>query len=237
MATKITDTEMSSDLTRHAARAAESGGWTVSWLPGRTLTRDQAITAMTIAEMIGAHATVGDPLHAGHRLWPHVDQWAAELAMTGPDAVAEASLSPEDHAGMPRVRTLAMDGQPPRTGYLVALDKSTGTARVRIGGETVTMPACDLQYDSGEPEPSPEASGDGSPGGRDASRRPRGNASLPTSADAPARYSALIGAMTDDERSWVLAYIAGAAPEVFDAALASRAEVQAAALEQRQASR
>jgi hypothetical protein len=29
---------------------------------------------------------------------------------------------------MPRVRTLAFDGQPGRTGYLVKLDESTGCA-------------------------------------------------------------------------------------------------------------
>ena len=145
MATKITETEMSSDVTRHTATRSDDG-WTVTWLPRRTLTHSQAVTAMTIAEVIGAHDAIGDPLHSGHRLWLHVDQWAAELAMTGPEAVAEASLSPEDHADMPRVRTLPMDGQPSRTGYLVALDRSTGTARVRFGGETVTIPAVDLQY-------------------------------------------------------------------------------------------
>ena len=34
MATKIAETEMTSDLTRHTARAADDGGWTVSWPPG-----------------------------------------------------------------------------------------------------------------------------------------------------------------------------------------------------------
>jgi hypothetical protein len=41
----------------------------VTWLPGRALTRDQAITAMTIAETVGAHDLTGKPLHAGHRMW------------------------------------------------------------------------------------------------------------------------------------------------------------------------
>ena len=144
MATKITDTEMSSDVTRHTATRTD-GGWTVTWLPGRTLTHSQAVTAMTIAETVRVHA---DDLADNASRWHlHVDGWAAELALTGPEAVAEASLSPEDHADMPRVRTLPMDGQPVRAGYLVALDKSTGMARVRIGGETVTMPAVHLQYD------------------------------------------------------------------------------------------
>jgi hypothetical protein len=55
VATKITDTEMSSTETRHTARAAE-GGWTVSWLPGSTLTQNQAVAAMTIAEAVRTHA-------------------------------------------------------------------------------------------------------------------------------------------------------------------------------------
>ena len=156
MATKITDTEMSSDQTRHTAAvvpgAVIEGGptaWSVTWLPGRLLLRNQAITAMTIAEAVKTHAD--DLTDSGHKMWLFIDGWAAELALTGPEAVAEASLSPEDHADMPRVRTFPMDGQPSRTGYLVALDRSTGSARVRFGGETVTMLACDLQYaDGGE---------------------------------------------------------------------------------------
>jgi hypothetical protein len=50
MATKISDSEMSSDLTGHTARADGSGGWTVSWRPGRTLTHSQAVTAEAGAE-------------------------------------------------------------------------------------------------------------------------------------------------------------------------------------------
>ena len=152
MATKITDTEMSSDQTRHTATAVSGsryGSWTVTWLPGLCLSYNQAITAMTLAEVIGAHDVLGDPLHAGHRLWLHIDGWAAELGISGPQALAEASLSPEDHEDMPRVRTLAMDAEPGSTGYLLELDRSTGTARVRINGETVTMPAAHLQYADG----------------------------------------------------------------------------------------
>lgn len=139
---------MTSDQTRHAATAWPVPGeptlWSVTWLPGRVLTRDQAVTAMTIAEMVVERAHI--LADSSSRLWWHMNGWAEELGITGPNAVAEASLSPEDHAGMPRVRTLAEDSEPGRTGYLLELDKSTGVATVRIGGETVTMPACHLQY-------------------------------------------------------------------------------------------
>ena len=150
MATKISDTEMTSDTTRHKAELVKlpspltGYSWQVTWLPGQHLTRDQAVTAMTIAEMVVERAHIlADP---SSKLWWHIDGWAAELGITGPHAVAEASLSPEDHAGMRAVVTLALDGQPRRKGYLLALDKSTGTATVRIDGETVTMPAVNLQY-------------------------------------------------------------------------------------------
>jgi hypothetical protein len=147
---------MTSDQTRHTAAvvpgAVIEGGptaWSVSWLPGRLLLRDQAITAMTIAEIVAERASIlADP---SSKLWWHVNGWAEELGITGPEAVAEASLSPEDHEDVPRVRTLAPGSQPGRTGRMLELDRSTGTATVRFDGETVTMLACHLQYaDGGE---------------------------------------------------------------------------------------
>jgi hypothetical protein len=97
---KITSKEMVSDLTKHTARATDSG-WSVTWLPGRALTQNQAITALTIAEVVRTHCD--DLADTASRWWLHVDQWAAELGISGPYAVAEASLSPEDHAAIPTV--------------------------------------------------------------------------------------------------------------------------------------
>ena len=49
----VTDAEISSNATPHTATAwpvpANPTLWSVAWLPGHALTRDQAITAMTIA--------------------------------------------------------------------------------------------------------------------------------------------------------------------------------------------
>jgi len=88
----INDTTMTSDQTAHTARRApDRNGWEVSWLPGQTLDRNSAITAMVLAD------TTAEPdLHEGHRLWPHIQSWAAELGLTAPDAIAQASQPPGD---------------------------------------------------------------------------------------------------------------------------------------------
>src|ERR1700684_1508389 len=50
MATKVSDSGISSDLTRHIARGDGSGDWTVPWLPGRSPTHTQAVTTEAGAE-------------------------------------------------------------------------------------------------------------------------------------------------------------------------------------------
>jgi hypothetical protein len=87
----ITDTTMTGDKTAHTARHAPGGdcGWEVSWLSGQVLDRNAAITAMILAE-----TAAGADLREGHRLWPHIQGWAAELGLTGPDAVARAAQPP-----------------------------------------------------------------------------------------------------------------------------------------------
>ena len=49
MGTRITDAGMASDKTQHHAWPSQEG-WQVSWLPDRVLDRNQAITAMLLAE-------------------------------------------------------------------------------------------------------------------------------------------------------------------------------------------
>jgi hypothetical protein len=86
----INDTTMTSDQTAHTARhAPDRGGWEVSWLPGQTLDRNGAITAMVLAD------TAAEPgLGEGHRLWPFVQGWAAELGLTAADAIAKTAQPP-----------------------------------------------------------------------------------------------------------------------------------------------
>jgi hypothetical protein len=95
MSTMITDTEMSSEATPHTATAWPVSGeptlWSVTWLPGRALTRDQAITAMTIAEMVTTHADAQN----GTECWrPTLESWAAELGLTSDEAAKMASAPP-----------------------------------------------------------------------------------------------------------------------------------------------
>jgi hypothetical protein len=88
MTLTINDTTMISDQTAHTGRQAPGGEHLreVSWLPGRVLDRNSAITAMVLAD----HARERD-LNKRHRLWPFVENWAAELGVTGSDAAGRVS--------------------------------------------------------------------------------------------------------------------------------------------------
>jgi hypothetical protein len=93
MTLKITDTAMTSDRSAHTAQRSPGHeyGWKVSWLPGQTLDRNSAITAMVLAD-----TTAATGMHEGHRLWPHIQNWAAELGVTGPDAITRIAQPPGD---------------------------------------------------------------------------------------------------------------------------------------------
>ena len=92
MTLTINDTTMTSDQSPHTARhAASQNGWQVSWLPGRILDRNSAITAMVLAEI-----SADERVREGHRLWPHIQGWAAELGLTGTEAIAAISQPPDD---------------------------------------------------------------------------------------------------------------------------------------------
>ena len=87
MTLTINDAAMTSDQTAHTARLAPGQDlWEVSWLPGRSLDRNSAITAMTLADLTGEH-----DLNERHQLWPFIQGWAAELGLTGPDAINRAT--------------------------------------------------------------------------------------------------------------------------------------------------
>ena len=110
MTLTISDTTMTSDQTVHTASLAPGRQhlWEVSWLPGRALDRNSAITAMVIADYAGER-----DLSERHRLWPFVESWAAELGLTGSDAINRASRpgSPRHEPGQERERPDPEAGQ------------------------------------------------------------------------------------------------------------------------------
>lgn len=53
--------------------------------------------AMVLADVIAT-----DDVHAGHRLWSHIESWAAELGPTAPNALAQAGrVSSEKESTVP----------------------------------------------------------------------------------------------------------------------------------------
>ena len=110
MTLTINDATMTSDQTAHTARQAPGRQhlWEVSWLPGRVLDRNSAVTAMVLAGQAGVH-----DLNERHRLWPHIEGWAAELGLTGHDAVNRISQlgAPGQQHGRERERPDSEAGQ------------------------------------------------------------------------------------------------------------------------------
>lgn len=119
MSLHITDDAMTSDLTPHTAQRrgaipeqarlyAGTSWWEVTWLPGRVLDRNQAITAMILAEYIAAG--IGD--HTDAR-WPFIHGWAAELGLSGAAAVGKISdtaIEQPEAAGHPEARPCGYAG-------------------------------------------------------------------------------------------------------------------------------
>jgi hypothetical protein len=64
---EIAEAEMRGSATAHTARRADPANapngrsWIVSWLPGRALTRNQAITAMVMARASECPAAEAEP--------------------------------------------------------------------------------------------------------------------------------------------------------------------------------
>lgn len=94
MALTVTDRLVRSLATGHVAEAAgqaDADGWRVTWLPGRALTRVQAIAAMELAEMAEMAAEAQDDCDPGvydETYWSRADDHAGQLGLNGPAAIA-----------------------------------------------------------------------------------------------------------------------------------------------------
>lgn len=93
---------MTSDLTEHIARCVGGDRWVVSWLPGRTLSGQQAVTAMTIASSI-------DDREPSDVEWATLDAMALELGLTGREAVGMIASEHRDIRQAPRPRRRSLD--------------------------------------------------------------------------------------------------------------------------------
>jgi hypothetical protein len=83
MPLRITDNRFTSTVPDCTTTAElVDAGWHVTAHPGRVFTRDQAVTAMLIAEVEALN------LPADDRTWRHVAQWRAEIGL--PPAKADA---------------------------------------------------------------------------------------------------------------------------------------------------
>jgi hypothetical protein len=87
---------MTSDRSKHTAElwpTPEHGEsptmWRVSWLPERPLGRNEATTAMILADLLAEGIEWHDPFRL------HIDSFAAELGLSTDQAVARASEPPE----------------------------------------------------------------------------------------------------------------------------------------------
>ena len=91
MALNIQPDGITSDRTIHTALPATDARhlWEVSWLPGRQMDRNSAITAIVLADL----TSPGD-MNPGHRHWLHIEGWAAELALTAPEALTQIANPP-----------------------------------------------------------------------------------------------------------------------------------------------
>jgi hypothetical protein len=91
MSVTINDRTMTSDSTPHAARLApgDAHQWEVSWLPGRRVTRNDAITAMVLAETCSPAGT-----RERNRMQHFIQGWAAELGLTADQAVTRIAAMP-----------------------------------------------------------------------------------------------------------------------------------------------
>ena len=92
MTIEIGSTSMSSNETEHQARSVGEGMWVTSFLPGRTLSREQAVAAMQIAAFAR-----------------YLDDLASPLGLTASEAVGMAAMgstwpTPERHTATNRVR-------------------------------------------------------------------------------------------------------------------------------------
>jgi hypothetical protein len=105
----VSASTMTSDLTQHIARCVGGDRWVVSWLPGRTLSGQQAVTAMTIASSVASVDSVGPGDPPTDAEWATLDSMALELGLTGREAVYMVTSENRDIRQAPRPRHRSLE--------------------------------------------------------------------------------------------------------------------------------
>jgi hypothetical protein len=80
MTIRITANRMTGDRSGHVADRLPDGRWTVTSHPGHRFDLNQAITALTLAEILSTAPPPGDPM------WLHIAAWQSELGPTATTA-------------------------------------------------------------------------------------------------------------------------------------------------------
>lgn len=89
---RISETRMISDSSPHQAwRTGGFDEWAVSWLPARPLTRNEAITAMHIAEIVVTWKRLEK---AKQHPQVQTEKFAAELGLPGDEAALHVTMHP-----------------------------------------------------------------------------------------------------------------------------------------------
>ncbi len=96
---------MASNVTPHTARCVGDDHWVVSWLPGRTLSGDQAVAAMSIASALAGRDACGAAA-CGESEWAVLDSWALALGLTAREA---AHLVANEHHALIRASPMSED--------------------------------------------------------------------------------------------------------------------------------
>ena len=88
MCIEVTGEAMTSTTTTHSANRT-AGGWVLSWLSSRVVDDARAVSGMKLAESVARmqNESQAHVVDFRHELWPHVEELAAELGLTGADAV------------------------------------------------------------------------------------------------------------------------------------------------------
>lgn len=105
MSTTVTDTAMTSDETGHTAHKRDSSDlWSVSWMPPhRLLGRNQATTAMVLAEWVANYWVDRQPMGIDPRRFrTFANEWAGELGLSREEAIELISGGPavDEHEGL-----------------------------------------------------------------------------------------------------------------------------------------